>query len=376
MSLTKRSTSRRTSRRAQREEQNVPAPAPEVPAPLTLGESWPDEPDAARPMALSAEQQAATQEPATTPDAAVPAWATPSPAPRAGRATDRYAEDIPVAILSAVIAGSAFLPWYKGPRGFSLDLTAWETGTWGPIILFLAAASVILVVLRRLGVAVSLPVDESLFHEGVGWVCLAGSVVKSRFRPGTAGLLGLSYGLWIAIGAAVLLIIVAGRMSPHGALVLRPGWFRGRAGALGAALLLVAGGGAAAFATMNDASVIPQPPSRQQPGVVTGRMPECAQGYELPAGVKPIQAGENPCQVQLQSEKPAAEVLAAFKANLTRAGATFQELRTAAAPSLVVTKPRCHTIIVIGNEPGSVAVIAFDVCGQQSPAPTASPTRT
>src|SRR5439155_16474868 len=122
------------------------------------------------------------------------AAATPIPGRDQGRRakTESYGTDIPVAIMSALLAASAFLPWYKGPAGYRITSTGWGSGTWGPLIFFLGVGSLALVVLRRLGVTVSLPVEESLFHEGAGWVALVGAVIKSRFRPGPKGLLTAS----------------------------------------------------------------------------------------------------------------------------------------------------------------------------------------
>src|SRR5206468_5818725 len=45
------------------------------------------------------------------------------PAPSAGaarRGRDRYATDLPTLVVSAALAASTFLPWYKGPKGFGI----------------------------------------------------------------------------------------------------------------------------------------------------------------------------------------------------------------------------------------------------------------
>jgi hypothetical protein len=321
-------------------------------------------------------QDSTTSPPPVEPETRIePAWGAPRPAweeePGPSRTTERpetYGADIPVALASALLGASVFLPWYTGPPGYGLSVSAWATGSWGPVILFLAAGSLLLVALRRVGLAVSLPIEESLVHEAAGWLALAAAVLKSRFRPGLEGLL-LSYGLWVGIGGAVLLIILAGRMSPHAPLVFRPGWHRGRAGKIGAVVLLAMIGGSAAFGMINTTPLVPKASVSNVPGVITGRLPDCAKGFPVPSGVRPTQAFERPCQAQLSSDKTAADVTAAFDAALKQGGWTFTSaVQGPGATTFTLTKPTCGTLVVVGAQGGTIAIVAFGPC------PTTQPT--
>jgi len=289
--------------------------------------------------------------------------------PRARRAIDGYVTDIPIAIAAALLAASTFLPWYKGPAGFGIEATGWASGTWGPVIAFLALGSFVLVVLRRAGVTVSLPVEESLFHEGAGWISLVGAVIKTKFRPGSQGLLTASYGLWIAIGLSVVLIILAGRMSPHAPLVVRPGWHKARAGAVGVVVLAVVVAGSAVFGATNKASLTPHTSTDQFSGTVRGKLPDCAKDFPLPPGVKPdygFGSGSS-CQVQLLSTKSSADLTAAFRAILRQNHYVFTEVTGAPGSTVfTITKPRCATLAVVPAETGSLAAVAFSICTPQS----------
>ena len=351
---------------------------------------WPETPETTRSFfAAEAEPPAAGASPSPEqPTPEEPAWSEPRPAweeprpsweePQAPTpATERYGADLPVAIAAAILGASVYLPWYRGPEGFGLDVSAWSTGTWGPVILFLAAGSFVLVALRRLNIAISLPIEESLLHEGAGWIALGGAVLKSRFRPGTEGLLGISYGLWAGIGAAVLLIVFAGRMSPHAPLVFRPGWLRGRAGKLGAAVLVMIVAGGATFGTINSDPLQPEASSPiEGRAPVQGRVPDCAKDLPLPRSVQPVQGFENPCQAQLAASSPSSEVIPAWRTALQQAGWLFNENEQGPGSTIfTLTKPRCGTLAVVGAQGGTVAVIAFGICPTTppSPRPTTTP---
>jgi hypothetical protein len=298
------------------------------------------------------------------------------PHPPTRRGSERYATDIPVLIVSALLAGLTFLEWYKGPPGFGISASGWQSGTWGPIILFLAAGSVALVALRRLGVHISLPVDESLLHEGAGWVTLVGAVIKSRLRPGTEGLLSASYGVWITVGAAAVLIVLAGRMSPHAPFVVRPGWHRAKAGVLGMIVLAAVVAGSAVFGTINSASLEPKGnPSDLLAGTVRGKLPDCAKVFPLAAGLKP-QYGFGTgaaCQAVLSSTKTPPQISAEFRALLKSKNYVFTEdSPTPGSVRWTITRPRCATLIVVPDQKGTTVVVVLSPCG--SPTPTTRPT--
>ena len=285
--------------------------------------------------------------------------------------TESFATDIPIVLVSAALAAATFLPWYKGPAGFGISATGWGSGTWGPLIFFLAVGSIVLVALRRFGVNVSLPIEESLFHEGAGWIALVGSVIKSRFRPGPADLLSTAYGAWIAIGVSAVLIILAGRMSPHAPLVVRPGWHKARAGIIGVIVLGLVVAGSAVFGATNKAALTPSSsPGDAFAGTVRGRLPDCAKGFELPAGVKPEYGfgTGGVCQAQLTSTKSSADLTTDFRALLKKNKYVFTELTGAPGSTVfTITKPRCATLAVVPAETGSIAAIAFTTCTSPTP---------
>jgi hypothetical protein len=278
-------------------------------------------------------------------------------------------------IVSAALAGSTFLPWYKGPSGFGIKATGWASGTWGPIIVFLALGSVVLIALRRIGVRVGLPVEESLIHEGAGWISLVGAVLMSRFRPGPKDLLTADYGVWIAIGAAAVLIVLAGRMSPHAPLHVRPGWQKGRAGLIGIVVLGIIVAGSAVFGVTNSPK-LQATGSVSDPltGSVRGKVPDCAKDFPLPEGIKP-QYGfgvGGTCQVQMTSTKTTQVLIDEFRTLLRSKGWTFTEdQRQPGVWILAITKPRCGTLAIVPAEAGSIAAVGFTPCGTSSPSPRA-----
>jgi hypothetical protein len=289
---------------------------------------------------------------------------TRATAPRRGTRGETFVTDIPIGLVAAALAGATFLPWYKGPSGFGISASGWASGTWGPLILFLAVGSVLLVALRRIGISVSLPIEESLYHEGAGWIALVGAVVKSRARPGPEGLLSTSFGAWIAIGLAAVLIILAGRMSPHAPLVVRPGWHKARAGIIGIVIIAVVVAGSAVFGATNKASTTTAGPDLLA-GTVQGRLPDCAEKFPLPPGVKPDYGfGTGAvCQAQLSSTKSSAALTKEFRALLTKEKYTFTELTGAPGSTVfTITKPRCTTLAVVPSESGSLVAIAFSSC--------------
>ncbi|MEX2554784.1 MAG: hypothetical protein WEB06_04030 [Actinomycetota bacterium] len=369
-STTRRTTPRRSTTRPRSRVRRLEAPEAFVPAPIEPEsrpdeEAWPDEPEFQ--PAIRGEVAVAGVPASGEP---VAPWETDRQ-PEFHLAKEVYREDIPIAIVSAVLAASTFMPWYKGQGALDVGISAWSSGTWGPIMFFLGVGSLLLIILRRAGVRLSLPFEEALLHELAGWVALAGGVIKSRYRPGAEGLLGVSWGLWVGLGAAFLLAFLAGRMSPHAPLVRRPKWYRQKGGALAALLLLVVIAGAAVFGTMNSASLTGAPiDSGDLPGLVRGRLPTCAGAFPLPEIVKPVQGVEQPCQAHLQSERSAEEVVAAMKDTLERAGWSVGVGESGTTSTLTLTKPQCATVAVIEADQGSVALVAFGICATPSPSPS------
>lgn len=327
--------------------------------------AWPEE--GFRPIVRGESISASGASPAPA-----PAWGEPETDAPAAHVRETYPEDIPVAIVSAALAASTFFPWYQGAAGLERSISAWASGTWGPIIFFLGVGSFLLVGLRRLGVRLSLPFEEALLHELAGWVALAGGVIKSRYRPGAEGTLGIGWALWLGLGAAFLLAFLAGRMSPHAPLVRRPKWYREKGGVLAAVLIVAVVAGASVFGAINKTEPVGafDGGTGDLPGLVRGRLPDCAGSFPVPSIMRPIQGLEQPCQAHLQSERPATEVVNAMRQALTEAGWKVTVGETQGTTTLNITAPSCATAAVVGTDEGSVSVIAFGICATGTPTPS------
>ncbi|MGH2828896.1 MAG: hypothetical protein ACRDJM_00280 [Actinomycetota bacterium] len=278
---------------------------------------------------------------------------------------DRSPEDIPIMVVSAIMAGSVFLPWYrlKIGTGTTATATGWASGTWGPMIFFLGVLSLALAVLRRRGKRVNMPVPDSYVHEGAGWLSLIGAIIKLRLAPKSS--LGVSMGwspLMIpTIASAFILAFLAGRMSGSVPLVSLPGWFRGAAGRIGLALLALVIGGAVAFGTLNDVDVTALSQGRASgtgsntgrgtsPDVIKNRFPKCAGTFPRPADAKPKDAVEqkppNPCVFTYTSTRTPEQLLSFYKTELTKAGYTYAELpgSSTVGRALTFSKPTCGSM--------------------------------
>ncbi len=312
-------------------------------------------------------------------------------------ATERYREDIPIIIASAILAAAPFLPWYRmkllGTR--TVAATGWETGTWGPMIAFLGLASLALAVFRRVGVRVSLPVADAQIHEAVGWLSIVGAVIKFRAVPsiGNQFVMQGTYGVWITIGAAFILAFLAGRMSSGSPFVTIPGWFRGKAGKIGVAVLAIALIGSVAFGMLNTVDVqklatgmastgtTGKPPKQN---ILMGKFPKCAGAFPRSTDAKPTQgvepSGATPCVFTYESALWPDQLLTFYKAELPKAGyrfTTYPSQSPVAGHSILLTAPKCGQI-ALTRQPGVKVSTVLVVLGGQcvSPPPTtrSSPT--
>lgn len=207
-------------------------------------------------------------------------------------APPRTWEELAAAGLAAVLAILVLVPWYSASGG-SLGVSGWASGTWGPIIFFLALAAVGVVVIRRLNAPIRFPVESGLVIEGIAWVSIIALFIKRflRVKVGATGFaLGVTRGQTIALFTAVALALVAGRMSSNAPIMVRPGWFRDRAGKTGVAILGIALIFGLVFGFTN--SAFPGQ-SKTQTGAVNSNvrqvsgMPQCAKDlkFPVPAGV-------------------------------------------------------------------------------------------
>jgi len=188
--------------------------------------------------------------------------------------------ELGVAAFAVLLAGSVFLPWYHNALG---TVSGWSSGTWGPVIFFLALAALAIVMLRRLEIAIEFPVEAPLIVEAIGWICVIGLILKRYFQPVVFGAKLPSDG-WIfaSLACALGLAILAGTASSNTAFVLRPRWFGGRPGWIGSAVLAVALAGGLALGFTNTAvpTASPLRPG-PQPTQIRG-LPGCAKRLGLP----------------------------------------------------------------------------------------------
>lgn len=310
---------------------------------------------------------------------------------------ERYPEDIPVMVVSAILAGSVFLPWYKLSSAFrqsTVTASGWETGTWGPMIFFLGLASLIVAVLRRANVRVGLPVADSHLHEGIGWAAIIGAVIKLRAVPKEQGIqMGWTWGIIVAIVAAFLLAFLAGRMSGSMTFTTIPGWFRGKAGKIGLAVLLLAAGGSAAFGITQNVSPYALATGRPTQGtgdggisnnVLRNKFPKCAEGFPRPADAKPRegveQKGQSPCVFTYATGETPDELLTFYKAELAKEGWTFTPIPSraeGAGHAMTFAAPKCGSMSMQraqGSDESNVIVAVGGPCPTFRPGSGSTPT--
>lgn len=312
-----------------------------------------------------------------------PAPPPPAPAPKVPSLLEVHPHDVPLGVGAALLAVSTFLPWYRGPLGVEVSASGWATGSLGPVVFFLGLASLAIIVLRRAGVALSLPTEESLVHEGFGYAAVLAVLVKARFRPGLppelGGIrMGVGWGIWLAVVAGIAVALLAARMGPRAPLVLRPGWYRAAGGRLGASVLGLALVCASAFGVTQSFDLQAALQARQTPGptgnIVRGRLPGCARRIPVPRGVKAL-AGVEPsgqqavCVAQLGSSLTPARLAALYKRELRKAGWTFTvPQQQGSFQTLSLTGPRCGSMYFVqAQSGGSVAQVALTECRQPTP---------
>lgn len=303
---------------------------------------------------------------------------------------ERYPEDIPVMVVSAILAASVFLPWYKLSSAFrqtTVTASGWETGTWGPMIFFLGVASLVIAGLRRAGVRVGLPVADSHLHEGIGWAAIIGAVIKLRAVPKEQGIqMGWNWGIIVAIVAAFALAFLAGRMSGSMTFTTIPGWFRGKAGKIGLAVLLLSIAGSAAFGITQNVSPYALATGRpsQDAGngglpsnVLRDQFPNCAEGFPRPDDAKPRegveQKGQSPCVFTYATEMTPDELLEFYSTELKKEGWTFTPIPSrgeGVGHAMTFSAPKCGSMSMQRAQGASDSNVIVAVGG---PCPTARP---
>jgi hypothetical protein len=233
----------------------------------------------ARPVAVS-EPPPALWESVTPTLPEVPSPSPVAPSKPSSPVVDKPWAELGVGVVAVLLAGSVFLPWYHNAL---TTVSGWSSGTWGPVIFFLALAALAIVVLRRMQIPVAFPVEAPLVVEAIGWICVIGLILKRYFQP-TVFATKLPSDGWIfaSLACALGLAILAGTASSNTAFVLRPRWFSGTPGWIGSAVLALAlaGGLALGFTNTSVPTAGPVKPA-PQPTQIRG-LPACAKRLNLP----------------------------------------------------------------------------------------------
>jgi hypothetical protein len=113
-------------------------------------------------------------------------------------------------LFGLLLALSALTGWYTGEgEGTTVSVLGWHTGTIGKIVLFLGLVTVLLVVVRELGVALPAAVPESLVTIALGALATILVLVRLVSIPDTFFFAHRGAGIWISLVCA-LGIIAAG----------------------------------------------------------------------------------------------------------------------------------------------------------------------
>ena len=339
---------------------SAPRPAPKPRAPSDAF----DEPLEDRPVASAGPVAVGwTAEPAEPdvmdPEPSAPTWGAPveEPGPEAPEAVEAAVVERPwlevlVGVACLAVSALVFTNWYTAP---GRHLSGWTSGRWGPVVFVVGLLGATIVALRRLKIPVTFPFEASVMLEGVGYVC-AGSLIIKRFAVPVGFSVGGFTGMLSVTTYVTILGIVfpAAILSSSAPFVVRPNWFRERAGRLGAGLLAAT---VLAGASMGLALSPPGPSNAANhvlKDTVKGTHP-CAKDFPRPATVIPVQgtlvnipAGAI-CTSVLRSSAPIANVVAAYLAAFREKGwayevASAREYPTALGRNIRLTGPVCGAV--------------------------------
>jgi hypothetical protein len=115
------------------------------------------------------------------------------------------------ALSGLVLVLSTFMDWYAGDggNGLTLAVTGWHTGALGKLVFLIGVAVLLLLALRRFGIVLPASLPESLVLIGLGVLAVVFVLYRLIWVPLAIVPSGRGIGLWIALIAA-LGVIVAG----------------------------------------------------------------------------------------------------------------------------------------------------------------------
>lgn len=298
-------------------------------------------------------------------ESAVSMWGQPDAASideQASLEVARPRDELLVAVLGFLLAGSTLLTWYADGAGFR-KLTGLASGSFAAVVFACGIAAGVIAALRRMGKVVRFPYETGIVLEVLGYAAV-GSVILKRigpFRPD--GMRAVNLGTLSALGLGILLALVASRLSANAPFVSHPGWLAQQGGHLGAMILVgtlaVAGGaailkpgaGATSSTPQNSVETTTEPPACatevdfQVPGVLMETKYYTSAAGQLVA-----------CSGSAASEASVKEVAKRWAQRLREAGWTIDPPQiTAGVASIALKKPRCGSITVhrqLGTAPG------------------------
>jgi hypothetical protein len=111
-------------------------------------------------------------------------------------------------LFGLLLAVSALTGWYTGEgEGTTVSVIGWHTGTIGKLVLVLGLATVLLVVLRDVGVNMPAAVPESLLAIAIGSIATVLVLVRLISIPDTFFFASRGIGIWVSLLCAVGIIV-------------------------------------------------------------------------------------------------------------------------------------------------------------------------
>ena len=111
-------------------------------------------------------------------------------------------------VCGLVLAVSAFTGWYTGSgEGVTISVLGWDTGTLGKLVFFIGLATMLVVLLRELGVELPAATPESLVTIALGSLGTIFVLVRVVSIPDDFFFAGRGVGIWISLAAAIGIIL-------------------------------------------------------------------------------------------------------------------------------------------------------------------------
>jgi len=111
-------------------------------------------------------------------------------------------------VAGLVLAISSFTGWYSGEgEGVTISVLGWNTGILGKLVLFVGLAVVVVLVLRELGIEAPAALPQSLLTVALGALGTIFVLIRVVSVPDDFFFAGRGVGIWIALAAAIGVII-------------------------------------------------------------------------------------------------------------------------------------------------------------------------